>query len=122
MSLRILIVEDEATIAMLIEDMIIELGHEPYAIASRVGTALQLATTGQFDLAILDVNLDGSTSSPVAHALNERGIPFLFATGYGRAGIDPAFGDRLVVGKPFIVSDLARAIDASARQAPSPAT
>lgn len=114
MSLRILIVEDEATIAMLIEDMIVELGHEPYAIASRLGMALELAAGGQFDLAILDVNLDGLTSTPVARVLQERGIPFFFATGYGRAGIDPAFGDSLVVGKPFIITDLARAISTTA--------
>jgi CheY-like chemotaxis protein len=112
--LRILIVEDEATIAMLIEDMIMELGHEPYAIASRLGMAMEMAASGDFDLAILDVNLDGSTSTPVAHALQGRGIPFFFATGYGRAGIDPAFADSLVVGKPFIISDLAKAIDATA--------
>ena len=114
MALRILIVEDEMTIAMMIEDMIMELGHEPYAIASRIGMAVELAATGEFDLAILDVNLDGSVSTPVAQTLEGRGIPFFFATGYGRAGIDPAFSERLVIGKPFVMSDLANAINASA--------
>jgi DNA-binding response OmpR family regulator len=113
MGRRILIVEDEMTIAMMIEDMILELGHEPYAIASRLGTALGIAESGEFDLAILDVNLDGHVSTPVARALAARRIPFFFATGYGAAGVDPDFADALVVNKPFVIGDIAVAIEAT---------
>lgn len=110
MNQRILIVEDEMTIAMMIEDMIIELGHEPYAIASRLGAALAVAESGEFDLAILDVNLDGHGSAPVARVLALRGIPFFFATGYGAAGVDTEFAGAPVVSKPFVIGDLQQAI------------
>jgi DNA-binding response OmpR family regulator len=109
-SKRILIVEDEMTIALLLEDMVIDLGHEP-ALAMRLPQALQLAETADIDLAILDVNLDGRVSFPVADVLLRRGVPFLFATGYGSGGIEPPYRDRLVIQKPFSLEDLGRAID-----------
>ncbi|NQE63976.1 response regulator [Caulobacter sp. RHG1] len=110
MALRILIVEDEMTIAMLLEDMIEALGHAVTGLASRLGKALELAAADGFDLAILDVNLDGRSSSPVAQLLRERGVPFFFATGYGRSGVDPAFADVLVLSKPFLIEELGAAI------------
>lgn len=111
MSLRILIVEDEMTIALLLEDMLADLGHEPAALAMRLPQALQLAETEDLDLAILDVNLDGRLSFPVADVLMRRGVPFLFATGYGSGGIEPAYRDKVVIQKPFSLEDLGRAID-----------
>jgi DNA-binding response OmpR family regulator len=109
-ALRILIVEDEMTIAMLLEDMIDALGHAVTGLASRLGRALELAAAKDFDLAILDVNLDGRSSSPVAQLLREQGSPFFFATGYGRSGVDPAFADILVLNKPFLIEELGQAI------------
>ncbi len=109
---RVLVVEDEMTIAMMIEDMLEQLGHEPVAFASRLPQALQLAQSSAIDLAILDVNLDGQPSFPVAAMLRDRGIPFFFATGYGKDGIDPAFAEVRVLGKPFRLPDLAEAIEA----------
>jgi len=109
--LRILIVEDEMTIALLLEDMITDLGHEPAALAMRLPQALELAQTEDLDLAILDVNLDGRLSFPVAEVLQRRGVPFLFATGYGSGGIEPPYRDRVVIQKPFSLEDLGRAID-----------
>ena len=111
MSLRILIVEDEMTIALLLEDMVVDLGHEPAALAMRLPQALQLAETEALDLAILDVNLDGRMSFPVAEVLERRGVPFLFATGYGSGGIVEAYRDKVVIQKPFSLEDLGRAID-----------
>ena len=111
MSLRILIVEDEMTIALLMEDMVLDLGHQAAGLAMRLPQALQLAETADVDLAILDVNLDGRMSFPVAEVLMRRGVPFLFATGYGSGGIEAPYRDRVVIQKPFSLEDLSRAID-----------
>jgi CheY-like chemotaxis protein len=116
--LRILIVEDEMLVAMNIEDMLLELGHEVAGIASRLGPALTLAREGRFDVAMLDVNLAGERSFPVADLLIARGIPFVFATGYGPEGIDPKYRDRPVLQKPFRARDLAAAVTALAARSP----
>lgn len=107
---RILIVEDEMTIAMMLEDMLAELGHHAIAVAARLPQAMELATSCDIDLAILDVNLAGQPSFPVAAALRERHIPFVFATGYGVAGIDPDFADERVLNKPFLMAELGEAV------------
>jgi DNA-binding response OmpR family regulator len=111
MKLRILIVEDEMTIALLLEDMIEEMGHEVAGLAMRLPQALDLADRMAFDLAILDVNLDGHMSYPVAEVLAARGIPFLFATGYGSVGIDPAYRTAIIIKKPYSLADLQAAIE-----------
>jgi CheY-like chemotaxis protein len=110
--LRVLVVEDEMTIALLIEDMLVELGHEVVELAMRLPRALEIARTEAMDLAILDVNLDGRPSFPVAEVLDERGVPFIFATGYGPAGLAEDFRDRPVIKKPFDLRGLATAIGA----------
>ena len=79
--LRVLIVEDEMLVAMNVEDMLLGLGHEVAGIAGRLGPALALAKEGEFDVAMLDVNLAGEPSFAVADMLKSRGIPYLFATG-----------------------------------------
>jgi len=109
--MRILIVEDEMTIALLLEDMLTELGHEVAGIAMRLPKALELARDAEFDLAILDVNLDGHMSFPIADILVERQVPFLFASGYGAAGVVGAHKDRPVLRKPFELKDLQDAIE-----------
>jgi CheY-like chemotaxis protein len=108
--LRILVVEDEMLVAMNIEDMLLELGHEVAGLASRLGPALALARESRFDAAMLDVNLAGEPSFPVADLLIERGIPFLFATGYGRQGIDERYRGLPMLQKPFRAEDLGRAL------------
>lgn len=97
---RILLVEDEALIAMTAEDALTEAG-ATVSLAMRLPLALTLARAGAFDLAILDVNLGHSTSFPAAELLAARGIPFLFATGYGPAGLAGTFPDRPVIQKPY---------------------
>ncbi len=109
-SLRILVVEDEMLVAMNIEDMLLDLGHEVAGLASRLEPALSLAREGSFDLAMLDVNLAGEASFPVADALRERGIPFLFATGYGAQGIAEEYRSAPVLQKPFRARDLEDAL------------
>ncbi len=108
--LRILIVEDEMLVAMNIEDMLLELGHEVAGLASRLAPALALAREGRFEAAMLDVNLAGEPSFPVADILIERGIPFLFATGYGRQGIEERYRDRPILQKPFRAAELGAAL------------
>ncbi|MDU0365389.1 response regulator [Rhizobium sp. 25PS6] len=118
--LRILVVEDEALVAMMMEDILEELGHEVGAVASRLEDARELARTGDFDLAILDVNLDGQPSYPIAEALKERGIPFAFATGYGNKGLDRSFDGIPTLAKPFVGDDVARLIREMFGIGPSP--
>ena len=110
--LRILIVEDEMLVAMNIEDMLLDLGHEVAGLASRLNSALTLAGETAIDAAMLDVNLAGETSFPVADLLAERGIPFLFATGYGLKGIEERYRNRPVLQKPFRAGDLQAALQA----------
>jgi CheY-like chemotaxis protein len=108
--LRILVVEDEMLVAMNIEDMLLDLGHEVAGLASRLEPALSLAREGEFDLAMLDVNLAGQPSFPVARILADRGIPFLFATGYGVKGIAEEYRAYPVLQKPFRMRDLGEAL------------
>jgi len=108
--LRVLVVEDEAVIAMLIEDMLMDLGHEVRAVASSMREALAQARDGSFDLALVDANLDGQLSYPVADILHGRGIPFIYATGYGGRGLDSRFAQAPILVKPFTCADLERVI------------
>jgi CheY-like chemotaxis protein len=114
MGLRILVVEDEMTIALLIEDMLTELGHKVVGMAMRLPQAMEMARNIEADLAILDVNLDGRMSFAVADTLNNRRIPFIFATGYGSAGIMPSYSDRPLIKKPFALAELQNAITRTA--------
>jgi CheY-like chemotaxis protein len=104
--LRILVVEDEAAISLLLEDMLLDFGCEVIGPAARLSAALEAVSREQVDLAILDVNVAGEPIYPVAEALAQRSIPFVFSTGYGSAGIRDAFRDRPVLQKPFAQNDL----------------
>ncbi|WP_342111015.1 response regulator [Methylobacterium sp. SI9] len=97
---RVLLVEDESLVAMLAEDMLLDLGCE-VTVAMRLDKALGLVRSETFDLAVLDVNLGDARSYPVADLLHERGTPFLFATGYGRKGLDRTYQDVPVLQKPY---------------------
>lgn len=112
--LRVLVVEDEMTIALLIEDMLHDLGHEVVGLAMRLGPAAELARAKAIDFAILDVNLDGRMSFAIAEILKSRGVPFAFATGYGPSGIDPRFADCPVIDKPFDIAALQAALPSGA--------
>ena len=103
---RILVVEDELMIRMLLEDMLGELGYTVAAEAARIDEALKAAQTADFDIAILDVNLNGQPISPVADALVARGMPFVFATGYGERGLPEPYRDRPTLKKPFQMDGL----------------
>lgn len=107
---RVLVVEDEVLIAMLIEDMLVDFGHEVVGPAMRLHRALKIAQEEKFDLAILDVNLANEQSFPVADVLREKGVPFIFATGYGVQGVKDEFPDVVTLQKPFEARQLQDAI------------
>jgi DNA-binding response OmpR family regulator len=110
---RILVVEDEAMISMLLEDMVLDCGAEIVGPAARFGDALALAQEAEFEVAILDVNLNGTLSYPIAEAIRERGIPVIFATGYGADGLRDSFRDCPTLQKPFSQKDFAEAVAAA---------
>jgi CheY-like chemotaxis protein len=107
---RVLIVEDEALVTMLIEDILDEMGCQVAGIASDVDEALKKSCEKEFDVAILDVNLNGSRSFKVAAKLSELRMPFIFSPGYGLAGVPVAFQEAPVIVKPFQDHDLRRAL------------
>jgi DNA-binding NtrC family response regulator len=108
--LRVLVVEDETLVAMLLEDMLADHGCEVAATASRIGQALEYIADDSLaiEAAILDVNLAGEPSFPLAEALAERGVPFVFATGYGSGGLPEAWRDRPTLQKPFSHDEVGR--------------
>jgi len=110
---RVLVVEDELMIRMLLQDMLVDLGHTLAGEAGRVDDAIALARQGEFDVAILDVNLNGEPISPVVEVLIERGLPFVFATGYGARGVPEPYRTTPTLQKPFQAEALARAIEAA---------
>jgi CheY-like chemotaxis protein len=104
--LKALVVEDEGAIALLIEDMLIDLGCVVVASAADLDRACELARTATIDFAVLDLNLNGASAAGVAYILRERRIPFIFSTGYGISGISAEFKSSLALAKPFVIEDL----------------
>ena len=98
---RLLVVEDEYLIRMLLEDMLADLGYEVAAAVGSIAEARQFAETGDFTAAILDVNLDGQEIFPVADILARRGKPFVFVTGYGEGSLPANYRNRPALQKPF---------------------
>ena len=86
---------------MALEDMISHLGCTSITVAGNLEDALALVAAQSFDLATLDVNLNGERSYPIADALNDAGVPFAFSTGYGGHGVDEGYGIHPVLDKPF---------------------
>jgi CheY-like chemotaxis protein len=104
--LKALVVEDEGAVALLIEDMLLDLGCEIAASAADLGRARTLARTVSVDFALLDLNLDGASALPIAHVLRERRVPFVFSTGYGVSGLPAEFISYPTLAKPFMLADL----------------
>lgn len=104
--LRVLVVEDEGSVALLIENMLEELGCHVTASVATLAKALSVARADSFDLALLDINLDGELVFPVAEILKSRQLPFVFSTGYGRMGVPEAFKECDVLNKPFTIEEL----------------
>lgn len=107
---RVLVVEDEAFVSMLIEDLLEEFGISVVGPASDLKAATDLARSAQADFALLDVNLGGADSFPAAEVLRERGMPFAFLTGYGSAGVRSDFEGYPVLSKPIDPAKLERVL------------
>jgi CheY-like chemotaxis protein len=108
---RILVIEDEPIVAMCLEDMLDTLGHATIGPAGRVAEGLALVEASTPDAAILDINLSGERSDPIAHALVARGVPLVFATGYGAP--PEGFGiETPLLEKPYRLEQLRAALAA----------
>ena len=105
--LSVLVVEDHALIALDLEAMLLDFGAARVLVANSVDQALRLVATSGVDAAILDIRIDNGTSLKVAAALHDKGIPFAFASGYGKMDIIPdEFHTRLLIEKPYTESDV----------------
>jgi CheY-like chemotaxis protein len=109
-ALRVLVVEDEMLVALMLEGIIAELRHELVGTAAGFDQALAMAQRDTFDFAVLDVNLDGKEVYPVAEVLAARGIPFAFATGYGQRSLPEPYRSRPTLQKPFQRRDLEKIV------------
>ena len=107
----IFLVEDETLIRMMVAEMAEELGHCVVAEAGSIEDAQPLAENARFDLAILDVNIGGRNICPIAQIVEGRGVPLLFASGYGNTGLPEPFKDRKILRKLFQIEELSKAID-----------
>ena len=115
MKRRVLVVEDEVIVGMLIEDMLNELGYDVAALSTHLNDAVERARTLELDIAVLDVNLNGKMSYPVADMLMNRGIPFIFATGYGAKILLQPYAGTPTLQKPFKIGDLQQTIESVLR-------
>jgi DNA-binding response OmpR family regulator len=97
-------------IAMHLEDLLVGLGHKVARLVTRLEPAMKFARTEAIDFAVLDVNIAGEKSFPVADILRERGIPFIFASGYGSQGLKDSYATDLVAQKPYEPKELERLI------------
>ncbi|BCJ89767.1 response regulator [Terrihabitans soli] len=107
---RVLLVEDETLVSMLMEDILMDFGCILVGTAARLEDALARAREAAIDIALLDVNLAGKRSFPVADILAERGIPFLFVSGYGEQALEAPHQNRPVIQKPFSPESIGEAI------------
>jgi two-component SAPR family response regulator len=114
--LRLLLVEDESHVAMLVEDMLAHMGCHVVASVARVSEALRVIEATDIDAAVLDVNVAGEKVYPVAEKLRELAIPFVFATGYGAEGVREDLRTQPVIAKPFPQSQLERALIKAVKQ------
>ena len=113
----VFLVEDEVMIRMMVADMLGELGYRIAAEAGEINEAIKLAESAEFDVAILDVNVNGKVVSPVADLLAARNRPFIFATGYGSSGLPAEYRDRPALQKPFQIETLGKMIEGALKSA-----
>lgn len=114
---RILVVEDEALVAMLVEDALLDAGFGVMGPAATVDEAMALLARERPDAVVLDLNLAGETSTPVADVLAQRGIPYVIATGYGASGLPSGHQHAMVLAKPYDPAELTSMLGRICRQA-----
>lgn len=108
---RVLLAEDEPPVSMLLEDLLQVLGFDRVHVVSRLDEGLAATQDQAFDLAFLDINLNGELTTPIADQLSARGIPFAMVTSSGPAGLDDRHGRAETLQKPFTVDDVSGVID-----------
>jgi DNA-binding response OmpR family regulator len=118
--LKLMILEDEILVAMYLEEILSDLGHKVISSVNRVKDAMIIARDGDFDFAVLDVNIAGTPSFPIADILRQRGIPFVFATGYGQESVTREYGDHRTLCKPYAPEALKLAISDCFLTSPAP--
>ena len=114
---KVLIVEDEALVAMLVEDALLDAGFDVMGPAATVAEAMALLEAAAPDAVVLDLNLAGETSAPVADLLARRGIPYVIATGYGASGLPSGHQNAMVLAKPYDPAELTAMLGRICRQA-----
>jgi CheY-like chemotaxis protein len=108
---KVLVVEDESLVAMLLETMLEDMGCTVFGTAARVPDALEMIAGDDLpDAALLDVNVAGQTVYPVAEILDRKGVPLVFSTGYGQAGLAEAWEGRPTVQKPYTEAMIQQAL------------
>jgi CheY-like chemotaxis protein len=107
---KILIVEDEPLIALMLADMLADLGFDVAASVTQVPEALSIIEKLTIDVALLDVNIGTQKIDPVADLLAARGTPFIFTTGYGNSGVPANHAGRAILQKPFHIDELANVL------------
>ncbi len=120
--LRVLVVEDEVLIAMLLEDLLQDLGCKVVGTASNVKQARELVASERPDAALLDVNLGTEPAYPIAETLTRAEIPFVFVTGYGEAGLIEAYRGHATIKKPINPETFGTELAAGLRQTPQSPT
>ena len=103
---RVLIVEDEPLVAENLRDDLVEAGFEVVGVAARVESALKLIEGTEFDVAIIDANLAGTSAAPAAAALSARSLPFMVLSGYAREQLQREFSDAVYIQKPYRIRKL----------------
>jgi DNA-binding response OmpR family regulator len=109
---RVLVLEDETLVSMMVEDMLLDLGCEVVGPFAKLEQALAFMDggDGKLDAALLDVNLGGERSFPMAEALAGKGVPFVFTTGYDESGLPEIWRGRPTLRKPFMMGEMADAL------------
>ena len=108
---KVLVLEDETLVSMMVEDMLLDLGCEVVGPFAKLDQALAFVDgDGQIDAALLDVNLGGVRSFPMAEALAGKGVPFVFTTGYDESGLPDIWRGRPTLRKPFMMGEMAEAL------------
>jgi two-component SAPR family response regulator len=110
--LNVFVVEDEALVALNLEDMLDDLGCTVIGTAMRLAKAREMIDEGvDADVAILDVNIAGEPVFPIAEQLVSRGIPIVFATGYGQAGLPTTWHDNPILQKPYTLEEVSCSLE-----------
>ena len=110
---RVVVVEDSAPLAILVETLLKYEGYQVVGLAPSVGQGMKLVDDTEFDVAIIDANLKGDSAEPIAQRLKEMGIPYVVMSGYLKEQIGPWVADKKIIRKPFLIEELIEEIESA---------